>query len=71
MKIEAACSNPNDVEFTIVMTATLKEWKDIDRNIDSVSPFTPAGKLSKQIHDLIYDFERAKYMPKTEETDDA
>ena len=71
IEIEAVCSNPNDVEFKITMTATLKEWKSIELNLIESCEWTPSGKLAKKICHLVEQFENAKYMPKPEETDDA
>ncbi len=71
IEIEAVCSNPNEVEFTITMTATLKEWKTIELNLIESSHLTPSAKLAKKICHLVEQFEKAKYMPESEETDDA
>ena len=71
MKIEAVCSNPDDVEFTITMTATLAEWKKLRDSINKDYHSEVKSNVECSITNLILQFERAKFMPKPEETDDA
>ncbi len=71
MKIEAVCSNPNDVEFTIVMTATLKEWNMLKETMDLHCYSELKSNLDRQIREIVSQFANAKYMPKMEETGDA
>ena len=68
IKIEAVCSNPNDVELSLTITATLKEWNRLRETMGRDSYCELKSNLNTQIIDLVLQFSEAKYMPKTEET---
>jgi hypothetical protein len=52
MRAQAQFSKPGEIEATIEVTATLKQWEELREHIKDAPYYGIAGKLSSAIVDL-------------------
>ncbi len=71
MKIEAVCTNADQVEFSMTISGSLWDWKRLKESmINSDISSQLNDWLRCQISELVDQFEHAKFMPKNVESDD-
>lgn len=50
MRYRLKCENPGDIEYTLIVTATAKEWEEFR---DQLANVYPSWKFSSAITDLL------------------
>jgi hypothetical protein len=53
MKSRLKCEKPEQIEYTITMTATAEQWEQIRDDLEGARFHGPAGALRSQITNLL------------------
>lgn len=53
MRARLKCENPDEIEYTVTLTMTAKEWELLRAHLDAAKLAWPASWLTNQINDLL------------------